>query len=93
MFAFGGDTIVQKFTRGYPCRFFARFARKNTTLLHPGKLLCDGDAPKCKHFWHMFSTMSYNVIACWSSQAEAFTCWHINTMADCKADVPSGYSQ
>ena len=52
MFAFGGVTIVQKLTGEYLCRIFARFARKNTTRVPPGKLLYDGDAPKCKHFWH-----------------------------------------
>ncbi len=50
MLAFGGVTIVQKFTGGTRVEFL-RAKRKNTTLLPPGKLLYDGDAPKCKHFW------------------------------------------
>ena len=53
------------YTRGQTCHIFAREARKNTTWRHlvtpPSKLLCDGDALKCKHLWHIFSTMSYAI--------------------------------
>ena len=44
--------------------FCARSAQKYD-IATPGKLLCDGDAPKCKHFWHaavwriMFRRMSW----------------------------------
>ena len=48
MFAFGGVTIVQKFTHAIE-------ACKNMALLPPGKLLYDGDAPKCKHFWQFLA--------------------------------------
>ena len=51
MFAFGGVTIVQKLTRVKMPYFCARSAQKYG-ISYPGKLLYDGDAPKCKRFWH-----------------------------------------
>jgi len=57
MLALGGVTIVQKFTRGYPCRIFAREARKNTTLLPLVKILYDGDVPQMQTFLAILGTL------------------------------------